>query len=522
MAQLDMIAESSYLGPEEADAFDELVKAGGRIPVAAFERNHGTVRQMGPGRLEREEPWLDPVSPAEALWYRGFLFRAFDESEDGGLVEYYYLPSDLMAKFPNQLEIRNSPEGEALSKLPPMPEPADYVEASSAAIDDLVAILAAAQLSPIRESDLGTLAPYWLDPLVDRASLLFTLSWELQLLRLTDHGARPARQAVQWLKLSREQQLRQLVDAWSSSAWNELCHTPGLICEGSGWQNDPLLPRTTLLEVLPRDLSWYLLSDLIDLLKRDSPDFQRPDGNYDTWYLRDGTTGQYLTGFSSWNLVEGRLIRFLVSGPMSWLGLTEVALVGDSTALQYRLTSRALAWLSDQEPEAEEVAVPIVVGDDSSILVPFNANRYHRFQIARIAQPLPVAPGKPFCYRLTPHSLERAKEQGIDPSRVLKFLVESSGRPVPKSAVRGIERWADRGTEGRLEEVVILRVRDQEILDKLRDNPKTRPFIAETLGDLAAVILTGKWPQLRKAAAQLGLLLDSDVQTPQVKIQSDK
>ena len=69
LGRLDMPTELSYLGPEEASALEDLIQAGGQMPVAKFERNHGAVRQMGPGRLEREEPWMDPVSAAEALWY---------------------------------------------------------------------------------------------------------------------------------------------------------------------------------------------------------------------------------------------------------------------------------------------------------------------------------------------------------------------------------------------------------------------------------------------------------------------
>jgi hypothetical protein len=63
LKQLDLGQEILYLGPEEADALGDLLSAGGRLPVAAFERQHGQVRTMGPGRIEREEPWLDPVSP---------------------------------------------------------------------------------------------------------------------------------------------------------------------------------------------------------------------------------------------------------------------------------------------------------------------------------------------------------------------------------------------------------------------------------------------------------------------------
>ena len=34
----------------------------------------------------------------------------------------------------------------------------------------------------------------------------------------------------------------------------------------------------------------------------------------------DVESGQYLSGFESWDLVEGRLLRFLIEGPLFWLG----------------------------------------------------------------------------------------------------------------------------------------------------------------------------------------------------------
>src|SRR5512143_2000688 len=49
----------------------------GRIPWAAFVRQFGEVRDMGAGRRDREKPFLNPASPAEVLFYRALLFRAF-------------------------------------------------------------------------------------------------------------------------------------------------------------------------------------------------------------------------------------------------------------------------------------------------------------------------------------------------------------------------------------------------------------------------------------------------------------
>ena len=82
LVRVDMQQEMIFLPPEEEAAMSDLAEQGGRAPVAVFSRTHGDVRMMGPGRMEREEPWLDPISATEALWYRGFVYRGFDETAE--------------------------------------------------------------------------------------------------------------------------------------------------------------------------------------------------------------------------------------------------------------------------------------------------------------------------------------------------------------------------------------------------------------------------------------------------------
>ena len=510
LSAVDMQLEINYLGPEEADALRDLVSSGGRMPVATFERVHGTVRHMGPGRMEREEPWLDPVSPAEALWYRGFLFKAFDESEMSDLVEYYYMPDELFDQFPKQSLKADKTSGQKSTHLTLVAQPEEYIPEITDAVDDITTIMAVTQNLSIREEDLKSIQPLLLNSNLERASLLFTLAWELELLRVTEEGAKPSRKIISWLQKNREESLRDIADAWSRSAWNELWATPDIICEGSGWQNDPILARTTVLDSLPRAEGWYQISELVNLIKEEDPDFQRPDGNYDTWYIRDLDSGDYLAGFDNWHLVEGRLLRFLIRGPMSWLGLVETNIPHDEDDFLFRLTPRALDWLAGRPVVAEEVDIPIVINGNATISVPFNANRYHRFQVARLSEAEAAKPGLPFQYRITPKSLNRAREQGIEPDRMLGFLEKASGRPLPPSAKRAIQRWSERGTEARLENVILLRVRDPEILEKLRANPKTRNYISESMGDLAVVIRQGEWQELLETAAELGLLIDCD------------
>ncbi len=509
LAHLDLTQEINYLSPEETAALKDLIAEGGQMPVAAFNRKHGEVRLMGPARLEREEPWLDPVSGAEALWYRGFLFRAFDETADG-LMEFYYLPDEMMAQFPQvngAAETAVSPQ--AASALPAKAKPERYETAVIHAVDDLTTLLAFAQTAPELLVQANALSAYLQNGSPDRQSLLMTLADEMGLLRHTDGGLRPTRTAIDWLQQSRESQLQELANAWSSSIWNDLCHTPGLRCEGEGWSNDPLLARTTLLAQLPPDRDWYSLDDLAALIKENDPDFQRPDGNYDTWYVRETASDAYVRGFSNWELVEGRLLRFLVQGPLFWLGMVETA-VSHFPPL-FRLTERALHWLKDMPAAPDAVRVPLVVQPDGVVLVPHNASRYQRFRVARIADMQPVEPGQPYAYRLTPQSLAQAKEQGIEPDRILTFLAEASDRPLPGSVKRAVSRWQERGVEGRLEAAVILRVKEAAILETLRTNPKTRDLLGESLGDLAVIIPSKNWRELRDITAELGLLLDVNV-----------
>ena len=47
LASLDMTQEMLFLSPEEADAMADLIAAGGRMPAASFERQHGGLRNMG-------------------------------------------------------------------------------------------------------------------------------------------------------------------------------------------------------------------------------------------------------------------------------------------------------------------------------------------------------------------------------------------------------------------------------------------------------------------------------------------
>ncbi len=495
--------ELEFLPADESGAIKELIRAGGKLSVAIFSRKYGEVRQMGPAALEREEPWFDPLSPAEALWYRGFLFRGFDDGGDG-VGEFFWLPKELMPAAIESYIEEALPQTEDYT---PVSQVEEVTEGSSQAVDDLTTICIIAQNDPIGLDDSETIFPYLLDRNPVRLKMLLAIGQEIGVLRQVDEAIKPAKGAVAWLQQPREGQLRLLAEGWSGSSWNDLRQTPGLIFEGEGWQNDPILPRTALLDALPQSTDWYEIADVAATVKSSAPDFQRLDGNYDTWYIRDEQSGEYLKGFENWEGVEGRLLAFLIQAPLHWLGMVDLADEG-----RYRIRERMVDWLADEPLPDDEATAPPILSATGAITVPYNANRFHRFQLGRIAEATVVEPvtGKgivpPFTYQISPQSLHRARAQGIMPERALAFLADVTGRAIPAGIKRAIERWGNSGTEGRITEMTVLRVSSPEILDILRRNPKTNPYLGESLGDLAMMVVDEV--QLRANAVQLGLLLD--------------
>ncbi|HFC13003.1 MAG TPA: hypothetical protein ENJ56_09195, partial [Anaerolineae bacterium] len=553
---VELREEMVYLQLEESAALRALAAAKGRLPVATFSRQFGEVRQMGPGKLEREEPWLNPVSPAESLWYRGLLFRGFDES-DTGLVEYYFIPDELLPKIVAAIPSIEKPVSPA-KKVTPLPQndeqgmadaladvarfiqktkakqggkvakvqggvgverqsgnlsiaprqqtvskpispplakpksvvpvsstsadriPASFQPATTLAVDDLTTVLALAQREPLQLPAQTIVAPFLRDPDPDRLTFLIQLALDAGLLRNNAAVLRPTRAAVDWLRESREAQLGLLFTRWQTTGWAALRHIKQLACEGE-WQHDPTAVRRVLLQTLPRTTEWNALDALIANIYQNKPDFQRPDGDYSTWYIRDVQTNEFLTGFASWQAVEGRLLEYVLLRPMIWLGLLERST--DEKVKAVRFHARALAFLEKRLLPAKMVEPALVIQPNAVLQIPLAASCYQRFQATRIAEPLPVEGQKPYQLRITPQSLQQAQDQGITPPRVLQFLQQVGGnRPIPISVKRAIERWAEHGTEGRLERATILRVADPLVLETLRNNPKTRDLLGEVLG----------------------------------------
>jgi hypothetical protein len=487
------------LPAEARQALNALAASGGKILWAAFVRRFGEVREVGPARRDREQVYLNPISAAETLFYRALLARAFFDAP-GGPQEFAYIPEDLLGLAGGEAEaIHEAPLPPAASPEP-LGRPASPKEREhplppfDRLLDDAATLLAALRMN-IDPPAVGA-------PLEVVRGLLQTAG----ILAGNDLQAEKARA---FLETPRPQALAMLFEAWAASdTFNEMRHLPGLVCEGE-WTNQPLAARQFILGLLERipQGKWWSLPAFVRAVKEKFPDFQRPAGEYDSWFIKRAADGAYLRGFDSWDEVDGALIRYLVTGPLYWLGRVDLAAPEGSEAVTaFCLRGKVENQPSQVRAAALEAKGKLTVTSGGRITVPRLFPRPVRYQIARFCE-WEQAGAEEYHYRVTPASLRRAARQGLKVGPLLSLLAKNAAAEIPPAFVKALKRWEANGTEARVEVQTILRVNRPEVLEELRKSKAGR-FLGESLGPVTVVVKPGAQSRVLAALAELGLLAE--------------
>lgn len=522
------------LPAEACSVLEALVTEGGRIPWATFARRFGEVREIGAGRRDREQVYLHPISAAEMLFYRALLARAFFDTP-GGPQEFAYIPEDLISllstgKFNREEGKRKEktfatfavnsgeePPGRAATPK----ERAHVILADDRILDHACTLLAALRLG-IKPPELSVPEIVLIEllaaaKLIDGADLTpRTPSLSLSKRKGAQGNRSINPEAVKsFLEMPRAEALASLVKAWKDSPdFNELRQIPGLVCEGE-WTNSSLITRHSLLNLLatiPHN-QWWSLPAFIRAIKEKHPDFQRPAGDYDSWFIKRTSDGEYLRGYACWDEVDGALIRYFITGPLHWLGMTDLASAEDGgIATAFRIKVKVEGQVSDFRPSTFDEKGKLTVTSNGKINVPRLVPRAARYQIARFCE-WEQEKLDEYRYRVTPASLTRARQQGLRPEHLLSLLQKHTAAPIPPPFVRAIQRWEINGTEARLEHSVVLRVSRPEVLDELRKSKAGR-FLGEILGPTTVVVKSGAQTKVLAALAELGLLAEDETAMP--------
>lgn len=504
------------LEPEARAALARVVAAGGAIRGHLLTQAYGVVRRLGPRAIEREQPWRQPAGATERLWYAGLLFRRY-----GRLGNYhgevYYIADDLLPLLPVEA---SSP---AIT-LRPVAEAGPTREQGFALALDLETLVARLRLAPAGSAGapparargrgetgaplapalLSPLSPRWRGPAdPERLALLERLALRTRVIGVRGEQYEVGGAARTWLNLPPFERQRLLLRAWQADPyWNELWLVPSLRCERTGWRNDPRLPRAALLDALRHAPDgWLRLADLIAALKAAQPDLARPDGDYDSWYIRDASTGQYLQGFAHWDDVEGALLAHLVTRSLYWLGV--VALAGEP-ARAFRLTALGRALLGVAPAPARGSPSPIAVRDDLTIVAPPAASAYDRVRLERLAR-WAGREGEDDLFQIDAESIWQALNAGITAEQIIAFLARASHRTLPPAAMRAIQQHAAGWGRVGLRQAILLQTADAETLRRLRKDAELAQRLGAAVSDRAVLVPEDQYPQVLERLKSLGL-----------------
>ncbi len=492
--------------PGEAQAaLAALHRQGGKMPWAVFVRRYGPLRDLSPAQRREFAPHRHPQSPAEWLWYRALVGRAFFETPQG-LVEHAYVPTDLALLLPLSASaaVEDEPWGRPASRAqwahPQLARPLHTLQVWTRGLAWLRHGRAwrALPLPPPWQ-----VAPRWLRGLWSALGLLDPTG-RVQSASVAAWLTAPASQA--WLAAYR---------AWRDAPQvNDLRALPHLRFEGP-WENDPVAARQRLLAWL-RDLplgQWWDLDAFVAAVREREPHFQRPaPEDFDSWYIRRADDGTYVRGLEAWDEVDGALVRFWITGPAHWLGLLDLARAtpqGPVTA--FRLTPAAAALLADQPPPANalppETARPRWMGQ-GHVRVPWNTPRATHYHIARLAEPGPADDEQGLLYRLTTASLRAARAQGLRGGRVARWLATHVDG-WPASAGQAVKRIFQGERPARMRHLWVLRLPHPEALAALQRSP-ARPYIAEVLGPAVVAVRPEGRAAVLEALWALGYWVEDD------------
>jgi hypothetical protein len=468
-------------------ALKSLVESNGKMEWGIFARKFGEIREMGEGRRDRERPHLKPISPAETLFYYGFLAKAFFDSGKG-TQEFAYIPDDLLELIQIEgQEMRIEKKEEPLGRPATPVEKAFEIPASDRILDDATTYLAALRLG---RSD-------WQSDL--QLTVLLTTAGLLK------KDTPQAEKIKSFLEASRMDALKMLIEAWQSAQkFDELRLIPNLICEGE-WKNQPLVTREFLMDLvnsIPQD-KWWSIPAFVRAIKEKFPDFQRPAGDYDSWFIKRETDGQYLRGFAYWDQVDGALVKRFIH-TLHWLGMADLASPEEGKeAMAFRVNG------SQVEGRRLKVEEKIVVSSNGKITVSRFFSRAVRYQISRFCKWEEPKPDE-YQYQVTAHSLTHAKEHGLQASQLLALLVKYTNGAVPPALVKALKQWEALGTEARVKNLLVLRVAKPEILEEMRKS-KAAKFLGDVLSPTAVIIKSGAESKVLAALAEMGLLAEIEV-----------
>ncbi len=480
----------------EKEALLWLDSLDGKDPWPHFTRRFGEVREMGAGRVDRERPDRDPISPAEGLWYRALVARGFFET-DSGPLEFAYIPEDIRGLMMVVLNPENSSQSREFICRKAVPrERKHQLLASDICLDHTCTLLSGWRMNLDPDIHL---------PGVSQNEVDFYRTLFSNMSLLADNGTPAPEKIRNFFDKQLEERFLLLWQSWrTSDTHQDLSLTPDIQIERI-LELNPGRVRELVIRLL-KDLdpeTWWSIESFISQVKEKYPDFQRIGGEYDSWYIKSKSTGEYLRGFNHWDDVEGELLKYLLAGPMHWLGLLDLGLIEEEgQPAAFRFSAYAGNLINNQVPSLTgRNTEKVQIRSKGEIRMTTNVPHNIRYQVSRFCEWYPVK-AEAYLYAISPASLSRAEKQGLRVAHLLSLLMNYA-EAIPPNILAALERWEKQGVQSSIAQKTILRLGSPAVLKSLKKSKASR-YILEQLGPTVVIIREGSEDKVAEALVELG------------------
>jgi len=477
-------------------ALRALVKDKGKIPWDQFTRKFGELREMGAARRERERPDRAPTSVTESLFYKGLVGRAFFENSQS-LNEFAYIPEEFFNFLIPVIEQKKndsirSEESDSVEKI---------ILSNDHCVDHSTTILAGLRIGHPSEFFAAFV------PIVP-ISFLIDLLKEADL--ISNNLEVNSDKVKQFLESERGQALGQLTQAWKDS---RKIFEPDLI-ESLVFESrdkvDPGFSRNYLIDIIKElpEGNWHSIQKFCGWINQNQPDILRSSGEYDSWFIKDKSTGEYIKGFENWQRVEGEYIRMMILKPLFWLGLIDL---GKTSRNPQPSTFRKSKWFNGLVT-GQGLKYPTILKKDFEIdksgKVIFDRNfaRDIRYQIARCCE-WDFSRSQSYIYHFSPLAFARMDKQGLKVAQLITLINRYARKPVPRNIILALERWDKFGQETAIKKIYVLKVKSAAILDRLLDSNLRKNNLSR-LDPLTAEISPESVPFIKAALIDMGIFAE--------------
>jgi len=258
--------------------------------------------------------------------------------------------------------------------------------------------------------------------------------------------------------------------------------------------------------------TWYSVASFVSAIKTSAPDFQRPAGNFDTWSIRQSGKSTFLSGRQYWDEIDGAYIRYLLSGPLHWLGVLDIAYGVDGTVpTAFRLSPLARFLLEDgiKKPNlAPEVAPKLAA--DLTIILPINTSPLVRYQVGRFTHIIRNSTTETR-YQVTASSLTVAESFGLKIDQLNQLLESHIKSAIPQSFKNLAQRWNQNRLEAMFEKADLLRVEDPTLIKMLSEHPRAARMIKEIITPQVAIMHPGGQEIAQRVLLESGILSQTEL-----------